>query len=380
MSLGGNVMNERLLKSHIETIYDSVGDSDGWSTLIERLVDDLNCRSGHISLEASDLSGIKQRYSKGISDQENQRVKDYFHKLDIFTQSLKRKQKGLFYSSQALVDNRIKKKSIIYNEMLLPIDIEYVTGALLEGNDNTHIRLGLHYTKKQGDSNDQLHYLNHLTPHLARAIKLHLRMEQYNSNQYGSRSLLDRLPMAVFLTDENAKVKYLNHRAETLLSETHSLQLHNGVLHSDIALAQSLNKAIFSAVCAAQGRPLGRFPHSIMLSNTQGLAEFELDVEPYSTFSQEFGFQYRHAMALVMVNELPVTNTLKMKTLTARYQLTQKETLLAKHLADGLSLDEISIQTHRTMNTLKTQLRSLFRKTDTSSQSQLVAKLWSDKH
>ncbi len=59
------------------------------------------------------------------------------------------------------------------------------------------------------------------------------------------------------------------------------------------------------------------------------------------------------------------------------YDLTPAETRLAECLALGQSLAEIGERFHVSRETLKTQLRSLFGKTRTSRQGELVARLLS---
>jgi hypothetical protein len=92
--------SEKQLQTHTEIIYDSVTDPNGWRTLIEKLVTDLDLRSGHISLEALDQSGIKQRFSHGISDEENQLIINHFHKIDPWTKALTQLPTGRGFLAQ----------------------------------------------------------------------------------------------------------------------------------------------------------------------------------------------------------------------------------------------------------------------------------------
>ncbi|UIP28871.1 helix-turn-helix transcriptional regulator [Photobacterium sp. TLY01] len=57
------------------------------------------------------------------------------------------------------------------------------------------------------------------------------------------------------------------------------------------------------------------------------------------------------------------------------YSLTPKEKRLVDGLIDGLSLQEFSEKYYVSMNTVKTQMKSIFRKTNTHSQQSLIAKV-----
>ena len=59
-------------------------------------------------------------------------------------------------------------------------------------------------------------------------------------------------------------------------------------------------------------------------------------------------------------------------TLTETYGLTAAEAWVAISVANGLSLEDVAEQSGTSINTARSQLRSIFRKTDTSRQSELV--------
>jgi len=61
--------------------------------------------------------------------------------------------------------------------------------------------------------------------------------------------------------------------------------------------------------------------------------------------------------------------------LHALLRLTDAETRLAAGLLTGKSLDSLGREWHLSRETLKTQLRSLFRKTCTHRQSELIVRL-----
>ena len=103
----------------------------------------------------------------------------------------------------------------------------------------------------------------------------------------------------------------------------------------------------------------------------------ELQVSPFSADDCQFGFQLRKALALVVVNEASTPPVLDTQCLAELYLLTPKEVLVARYLAQGMSLDKIAAATYTSLSTVRTHLKALFRKTDTNSQPQLVSRLLS---
>ena len=55
-----------------------------------------------------------------------------------------------------------------------------------------------------------------------------------------------------------------------------------------------------------------------------------------------------------------------------QYKLTKKETLLLSNLISGLSTREISKKSNITLNTVRSHLKSIYRKTDTNTQTDLI--------
>lgn len=365
-------------QSHIETIYDSAGNPQGWSTLIDKLVTDLDCRSGHISLETLDLSGIKQRFSKGISKEENELVFSHYHKLDIWTKELLKLPKGTFYDSEILASKASMKGKEFYEDYCKKVDLIYLAGAYIESTNNLGVRMALHHSESQGALAAKITYLNTLAPHLKRAAKLHQKFSQLQSQNHSLTNLIDSLITAAIIVDENANIHYYNEGAEQIFKDYKLVNKKGSKLSIKSPLQGALNHIIYDTVRAAQGKNHKlKLPDSLVIRDSQGAVKLNIQVEPFSTYDQNFGLQYRKAMALVTINKLYTAPHLNMALIIDRFNLTKKEALVAEHIAQGKSLDEIAVKLHRSINTIKTQLKSLFIKTETKGQVQLVVTLLS---
>jgi DNA-binding CsgD family transcriptional regulator len=71
------------------------------------------------------------------------------------------------------------------------------------------------------------------------------------------------------------------------------------------------------------------------------------------------------------------TTPIDPETLSATFELTPKEAAVAVALANGLSVEEVSKTNGTTLNTIRTQLKAIFRKTGTRRQTELVRLLLS---
>jgi DNA-binding CsgD family transcriptional regulator len=75
---------------------------------------------------------------------------------------------------------------------------------------------------------------------------------------------------------------------------------------------------------------------------------------------------------VVFVSDPERTPEIPAARLSRLYDLTPAEAQLAQQLAGGLDLREIAATSNRTMNTVRTQLKQVFRKTGARRQADLV--------
>lgn len=364
---------EKQLETLIEMIYDSVTNENGWDLVMDTLVHDLDFRSGHFSLEALDQSGINTYYSNGISDNENQLFMDHFYKIDIWTEALAKKPPGKFYLSEGLARKTLKR-SEFYNDFCKKIDVGYATGCYLETDGNYGIRMAFQHTHDQGSVGEKINTLNRLHPHLTRAVNLKQRMTATHTHASNISSILDQLHTAALITDEKGQIHYFNAQTESLLHSQDSIKVTDKQLAID-GVQERLNRLIYLCVLSAQGKNCPPDSNNILLYNPDGVAIYEIQVEPFCGHDQRFGFQYVKPLALITINELVSKHPLNTTILKDLYGLTGKELQLAEALVGGESLIEISLASHRSLNTLKTHLKSLFVKTNTTSQSKLVSRI-----
>ncbi|MBX2848596.1 MAG: alpha/beta fold hydrolase [Acidiferrobacterales bacterium] len=79
-----------------------------------------------------------------------------------------------------------------------------------------------------------------------------------------------------------------------------------------------------------------------------------------------------HRLNILLIPPTQNSEMSAYKELAVKYKLSKRETALLSRLIEGLSLKEISKEFSVSVNTLRTQLKAIFNKTDTNSQSALI--------
>ena len=354
-------MDNPLFNKHVQTIYDSVLEDAGWEMLITQLVQDLDFRSGTIGVDSQE-EGIITRFSFGYDNQELSLIKDYYHKLDIWTQALWSQPMQEFHPSEKMIPDSEFKKTEFYNDFCKPVDIAHTTGCFIQ-SDHTHgLRIAFQRTHEQGSCIEHIGYLNALSPHLNQAAKLRQQFKDYARIHYANA---------------NAEQLFLSH--STLQNKQGVLELKNAFRNTFIEILQQTAKAAAGQYEADQNEVTINYSgqKTMVLPATNEHSELEIQVQPIGVYESMFGMHIRKPLALVYIKEINPQSPLNRDILQSFFNLSSREIELASKLVQGKSLNDIVTENHRSMNTLKTQLKSLFAKTGTNSQSQLVARLLS---
>lgn len=182
--------------------------------------------------------------------------------------------------------------------------------------------------------------------------------------------LLDCIGCAAILIDQQGEVVGRNMRADALLGS--DLKLHNGRLaacegESDTILKDLLRTALSSIA----PNPAILLP-PVMIRRRRG-RPVVVQALPASGL---VGANGEPASALLLLTCLDSRPELPETRLMLIFKLTPAEAKLAARLAEGDSLEEAIDSLHVSLGTARNQLKSIFMKTETNRQAELVALLW----
>jgi DNA-binding NarL/FixJ family response regulator len=180
--------------------------------------------------------------------------------------------------------------------------------------------------------------------------------------------VLNHLSDGVLLFNEAGKAIFINRVARRILSEEDGLALRNGTLTGMRSEDSQRVRHLLAAVLApADGgllapvllpRPSARRPYAMRACRL----EPGLELEP------DWG-----ALAALFLSDPEARSRPSEAMLIALYDFTQTEARVAAHLTVGLSVNDVAETLRISRNTVHHHLKSIFRKTDTTRQSELVS-------
>lgn len=164
----------------------------------------------------------------------------------------------------------------------------------------------------------------------------------------------------------NGRIVRLSEQAETMLRR-HNL-ISQGRLRSKEAKTQRYLDLLV-ARGLAQGRDSREPPLAPLIVRADDAPGLVLDLVP---MPRDFAALLAGAAALVTVHEVSLPAEQAWEDVQARYGLTPREAQLCTRLASGKSLSTIAEEMGISVETARQYLKSVFAKTDTSRQAELV--------
>jgi DNA-binding CsgD family transcriptional regulator len=181
----------------------------------------------------------------------------------------------------------------------------------------------------------------------------------------------------VLCLGRSRRVLLANARARALLAERDGLRLEGEHLQIDDRQAAP---AVQAAIDAALGREAVIDSRDVApceacatLPRPSGRAALTVLTTPLLTCDKLS--QDERGLVLVFLHDPEETPPLRESDLAAMFGLTPAQAKLAALLAQGLSLEDVAARLGLTLNTVRTRVKQVFERTQTSRQADLVRRL-----
>jgi PAS domain S-box-containing protein len=184
------------------------------------------------------------------------------------------------------------------------------------------------------------------------------------SDRRRTEATLDLVATAMVVVDRERRLLLANDSGKRLLAEGGALQLRDGVVEATIGGGEELLAAIGAAQSGAMGTVLlPRFGKRPMVARISVLQAAQAGPgEP---------------PVVIAVNREEAGADIAPALLIQTFRLTPAEARLVAELVTGKGLPELAVEFGLSVSTLRNQLKSVFRKTGTSRQSELVSRVLS---
>lgn len=282
--------------------------------------------------------------------------------------------KADIYPGSIVLDSCISEQRLLaseyYNDFLAPQDARYSAGIIIFMEGGRMSLLSTMRSREAGPFEEaEVRLLHTLRPHLQRSFQIHRRLFEAERRANLTEAALDRLGTAIVLIGADKKISFMNRRAAALIAGRDGLSEVDGKLcpasRSDARTFESLLVSALRGACgeASDGggvasieRPSGRRAYNVLVA----------PVPPKDGVDR-----HESAAAMVMITD-PAEQETMTSVVGRLHGLTTAETRIAEGIVQGRTPQEIAAEAGISLETVRTHLKRIFRKTSTRRQAELV--------
>ncbi|MEZ5828254.1 MAG: hypothetical protein R3D30_08615 [Hyphomicrobiales bacterium] len=314
---------------------------------------------------------------------------DHYNALNPWTAGLARENTigQSFYGTDIISDGNLRKTEFFNDFFKQYWKWSSVVAVTNFRDPNAFSVLALHCTGSRLERDDKAlrHILDRLSPHIARAIEISRELQHGRAGSTSMELMLETLSSPALVVNAGLRVRYANSAAD--------MMFRRGVLTLDsqgrisVAGRGQETKAIQAALVAALA-PVDapQVPSVIRLTRPAGDEDGEsmpllARVVPFGGLERDVDIAVPVPQlppkpeALVLMTDPAAKLPLRPRPLQQLFGLTPTEVRLAQALARGISLKGYADAAGIAKGTARVQLKSVFSKTSTHRQAELVSLL-----
>jgi DNA-binding CsgD family transcriptional regulator len=356
----------------LHKLYDAVLAPDGFQSFLPLLAGEFRLKGVALvvrNIQGKDASGL---WLHGIEHRWMESYALTYGREDTLAAHLERVPIGRFYASNLdLPQADGGQATRFFREWAAPQGVTYAAAGVVLREGTWQTQVFLQRSTDQGAfTRAEMQRLDLLVPHWQRAVQMRQRLVSLRGGQDLLSASLDAIAMPALLFDETGSIVHGNRSAIALLRSRGPLWRSGGrLMATSPEASRKLHLQISDAVrtqregraCAASvvvvDRP-ARLPLTATVLPLRGLGD-----QPVRSGALMFIFdpEQAHDITADLVRKL--------------FKLSPAEAQLAVSLCAGRTLEEIAAERGRALSTVRSQVRSLFDKTGTNRQTDLVSLL-----
>jgi len=362
------------LSGLLDSIYTAAEEPEAWPSVLTGIMSAFDVMGVNFFINFGSSSPGGMAYAMGMDPDTLQRYNEYYFELDPMVKASVRYPPGAFLSSEYMFSNSDYVGSEFYQDLNRPAGIHHIFGATLVRTPTSYAALSINQPLgTETIRGNDLKLFQLLIPHLKRSIEVYERLLQAEGRLAFFEEVVDRITCGVIFVDVRGYVVHANAAARSMALENDGLSLDRDCVRGAVSDdTKALRKMVNQTIETASGEAAG-CAEAIALSRPSGKRPYQVVAAPLT------GRQHERcscrALAVLFVTDPEATPETPEHLVRALYGLTPAESRVAENLLQGASPEEISDRYGVSLATVRSQLRSIFYKTETKRQSELVALL-----
>lgn len=262
-----------------------------------------------------------------------------------------------------------------HQQMISTFGARYSAGCkLFQDQEILALLIILTSELRQPLSETEFNFINRLTPHIKRVIQLQKHLYRFSMAALVGYAMINKLHQPVILLSLTGTVLHVNTAATHLMQQTEIIKIqNNNFAMPEPYLGEFQKNCQAFELCYRTGNYIAELEKNdtcvrIMHSDEETMFVFSSLILP-ETSMKSFGTRPLIMLTFYHPDFAPPVDS---QLLSTALNLTPAECRIALLLLEGLSLKEIASENNVSIDTVKKQLQSIYEKTDTNKQVDLV--------
>ncbi|QDQ28632.1 hypothetical protein FNU76_21005 [Chitinimonas arctica] len=348
----------------VTSIHAVVLEPNKWDGLLRRIGEAVSATSGGFYLRDKATGKPLQWHSFGHSEAVIASYADKYLQIDPWTAIIDRTPVGEWICEHQHFDDRFVAQNEFFQHYMLPNGLRRVIGARAFDDGHNEAIIGFQRGLDAAPFNEgEAELLKRLSPHIELACRLSTEFSRLRMQAAVARQALDRLAAPLWVVDGEGRVLFANHAAE--IGGLPGICVRQGRLVAD---APNIHARLASLLQQASARQAQG--GALALERTDG-GRLTVLVAPLPADSP-LAADSQRPLVLLMAHDPSVSEAQPLDVLAALYGLSPAECRLAALLLEGCTPSEAAERLQVQVSTVRTQLKSMFWKTGTHRQGELM--------
>jgi GAF domain-containing protein len=246
------------LSDLIAAVYDAGIEPEHWPKVLERIAELFGAIYGGLIL-ATPSGDVEMIGLLGWEPSYLRSYREHYGRMDPVMPAVIRAPTGTILTDTMVIPKPALERTEFYQDWVRPqAHYSAVAANIVRQGANVGV---VTLTRRQQEDDFQqndLHLLAALTPHLQRAMRMHLRLTGLRDERNTAMEALDRLAHGILVTDQSCRIMLANRVAEEILAQADGIGSGRTGLHTATAAqTNELRRLVAQAAGVDRRTPIG---------------------------------------------------------------------------------------------------------------------------
>ena len=357
----------------VDRIYAALVGEIGWETFLQEVATCLPNGKATLFFHDRDSGSGALSLNAGLSAADVADYGRHYSRVNPWMPAASRRPVGLAVRAEQMLPRDALRRTEFYADYLQPRGLATAVGETVHQDERCNFMLSVLGAEADDATLEAARaLLGELAPHLRRVFSFYRRSPRAGAALHDGTSVLDLLGIGLALVAPDRGIRHSNQAAEALIASGDAVGRdgEGRLRFASPAITEALDRALATIRLGQaaslldtqlQRRDRGRPPLRIRF--------VQLDPSSVQVY-------FAGAAAMVLIEDPEVSSAAaRIDSARSAYGLTAAELRVARRLIEGLTPAEIAAVDGVSPLTVRSQLKSIFSKTDTRRQAEVVRKL-----